>query len=160
MRVAVSSLLLAAMLLAVGGCEDARRTTRLPPDPPGVTRPDESPFGDTIRQADWRAQRQVLDQLEARFGARTFRLKMLVAPHSLDPLAINEHEARGSGGRCRLGLALQPTHEFLLQHRTTQVIPLEQFHPKGRDELDLLSLLDPFNDGALRTTADEIYDVL
>ena len=104
-----AALALLAAVPGVSGCRDARRVTPLPPDPPGVTRPAEYAFGDDTRHRDWRAQRQVLDQIETRVGARTVRLESMAAPNDLDPQAVARHYERalvaGQGWR---SLALVP----------------------------------------------------
>jgi hypothetical protein len=63
-----------------------------------VTSPEEYSFGDAVRQVDWRIQRQALDQLEARFGARTIRLHARNLRSDLAPEAVIGHYERAMVG--------------------------------------------------------------
>jgi hypothetical protein len=77
------------MLLGLAACSDERPA--MPPDAPGITRPEEYFFGSATRNRDWQATKRVLDQLERRFGEKSMDILMRNLDAAASPQAVKAH---------------------------------------------------------------------
>ena len=103
---------LASMLLALllaGG--SALAADALPPNPPGVSAPEEYSFGDVVAAKDWRAVSLVLDTLEDRFGEKSMRITIRNLDDAADPEAIKAYYMTHLPGWIELELDADPRRQ-------------------------------------------------
>jgi hypothetical protein len=101
----------AAMLIALVLVGCSAEPPPLPPDAPGIIRPEEYSFGDAVRSRDFQATMRVLDKLEARFGEKSMDIAIRNLPDDADPGAIQAYYQQALTGWRVLELGDDPLNQ-------------------------------------------------